>query len=454
MKKAAVNIGHARIRFGLILSLGIIPLLMGVTGCTTYVEQPRSQGYYQEPPRPRAEYVPPPPVYLQPTPVQVEVVIRTEDDFYEPLSEYGRWEVVGSYGRCWIPDRVDRDWRPYCNGHWERTESGWYWASDEPWGWATYHYGRWDLSPRFGWYWVPQTQWAPAWVSWHEGGGYVGWAPLQPSVRISSGGSVAVNVALIAPRAFVFVEPRRFLEPVRPATVVVNNTTIIKQTVNITNIKVVNNTVINEGPRTQIIEQASGQQVRAVPVRELRRKQEAEVVTRQRSASAGREKKEKDVPAPVRNGAEPGVTKAPLDAPRRTKESEATAREQAQPGGRELENRTQAEAQRRAEETAAKAQETARSKAKAAESAAQLEAQRHSQESDRKVQAEAQRTGRGKAKEAEITAQRQPQPRGNGLDKKAKAEVEKKASNKRDLRPKRGPFVSEPSDTNSIQKAP
>jgi len=81
------------------------------------------------------------------------------------------------------------------------------------------------------------------------------------------------------------------LQPVRPATVVVNNTTIINKTVNITNIKVVNNTVINEGPRTQLIEQASGQQVRAVPVRGLRRKQEAEVVARQRvTPAAGQEK--------------------------------------------------------------------------------------------------------------------------------------------------------------------
>ena len=31
------------------------------------------------------------------------VEIRAESDFYEPLTPYGRWEVVGSYGRCWIP---------------------------------------------------------------------------------------------------------------------------------------------------------------------------------------------------------------------------------------------------------------------------------------------------------------------------------------------------------------
>ena len=101
--------------------------------------------------------------------VDVGVAIHTESDFYEPLTPHGEWVVVGSYGRCWRPSRVEADWRPYCNGSWQRTDAGWYWASDEPWGWATYHYGRWDFDAEFGWYWVPQTQWAPAWVSWHEG---------------------------------------------------------------------------------------------------------------------------------------------------------------------------------------------------------------------------------------------------------------------------------------------
>src|SRR5579859_436419 len=159
------------------------------------------------------------------------VEIRSESDFYEPLAPHGEWVVIGSYGRCWRPGHVARDWRPYCNGNWQRTEAGWYWVSDEPWAWATYHYGRWDFTDQYGWYWVPRTQWAPAWVSWHEGGGYVGWAPLQPSVTISAGGFVGFNEASIPPRGFVFVEQGRFLDPIRPATVVVNSTTIINKTV-------------------------------------------------------------------------------------------------------------------------------------------------------------------------------------------------------------------------------
>ncbi len=232
-------------------------------GCTTYIRQP-----YEA----RAD-----------EPSSVE--IHAESDFYEPLSSYGRWEVVGSYGRCWIPGHVDAGWRPYCNGNWQRTDAGWYWASEEPWGWATYHYGRWDLSAEFGWYWVPQTQWAPAWVSWHEGGGYIGWAPLYPTSRFR-GDSVEVDVRIISPRAYVFVEERQFLSPVRPTTVVVNNTTIINKTVNITKIKVVNKTVINEGPHTTVIEQASGRKLQVVPVRQLRSQEEAPVVAKHSTPSS------------------------------------------------------------------------------------------------------------------------------------------------------------------------
>jgi hypothetical protein len=66
----------------------------------------------------------------------------TFDTFYDPLSTYGEWVTVGSYGRAWRP-RVAVGWRPYYYGRWEWTNEGWLWVSDEPWGWAAYHYGRW-----------------------------------------------------------------------------------------------------------------------------------------------------------------------------------------------------------------------------------------------------------------------------------------------------------------------
>src|SRR5205809_3532759 len=89
----------------LVITFGSTALLGALTGCTTYFEQP-----------PREVHVtPPPPVYV--TPASVE--IRSESEFYEPLSPYGRGEVVGAYGRCWIPRRVASDWRPYSHGYWQ-----------------------------------------------------------------------------------------------------------------------------------------------------------------------------------------------------------------------------------------------------------------------------------------------------------------------------------------------
>jgi len=452
-------------RFVYLLSPLVLPALMG---CVGYVDHPR-ETYSPPPPAyvpPAPVYAPPPVVYVQPTPayvpppaVQVEVSagsvgveIRSESDFYEPLTPYGRWEVVGAYGRCWIPSRVDPEWRPYSHGNWQRTDAGWYWASDEPWAWATYHYGRWDLSPEFGWYWVPQTQWAPAWVSWHEGGGYVGWAALQPSVRLSVEGSVALNVALIAPRAFVFVEPRHFLEPVRPTTVVVNNTTIINNTVNITNVKVVNNTVINEGPRTQVIEQASGQKLQAVPVRQLRLKQEAPVVAQQRMAMPLREKKDATVQTPSAGGIAPRETKGPVPVQSGVQQNALTPQEQSQKTARELENKTQVESQRLAGEVAAKAHDE--SKARELERKAQLDAQQRAVDLQSQTRAESQRrASEATAKVQEQTQLQAAEAQRKELDQKVRAEAQKKPNAQPELSPRQEQIRSDQRGTNTLKKA-
>src|SRR5437870_2167034 len=261
-----------RVRFVLCGTLAV-----ALTGCTTYVEHSPAPTVYVSPP-----VAEPPPVVVTPAESPV-VAIQTESDFYEPLSPHGEWVVVGSYGRCWRPTRVEVGWRPYADGQWRRTDAGWYWASDEPWGWATYHYGRWDWSVGFGWIWVPHTQWAPAWVSWRQGAGYVGCAPLPPSARIGASGILEARETTVAPRTFVFVSEQRLMEPVHPKTAIVNNTTVINQTINITKVQVVNRTVINDGPQPEVIERKSGRKIEAVPVHELRRHEETLVAGRQRN---------------------------------------------------------------------------------------------------------------------------------------------------------------------------
>jgi hypothetical protein len=100
--------------------------------------------------------------------------------FYDNLADQGTWIQSSDYGYVWQPTITDADWAPYTEGHWVYTDYGWTWVSDEPWGWATYHYGRWANIGGLGWVWVPGYTWAPAWVSWRYGGGYCGWAPLPP----------------------------------------------------------------------------------------------------------------------------------------------------------------------------------------------------------------------------------------------------------------------------------
>jgi hypothetical protein len=100
--------------------------------------------------------------------------------FYDQLGNDGTWIQTDDYGYVFQPNVDDPNWAPYTDGQWVYTEDGWTWVSDEPWGWATYHYGRWAFIDGTGWIWVPGDQWAPAWVSWRFGGGYVGWAPLPP----------------------------------------------------------------------------------------------------------------------------------------------------------------------------------------------------------------------------------------------------------------------------------
>lgn len=109
--------------------------------------------------------------------------------FYHNLRPHGEWIQIDYDLVVWKPYRVDRYWSPYSVGHWEYTGYGWYWESYEPFGWATYHYGRWYNDDFYGWVWVPGYEWGPSWVEWRYSDNYIGWAPLPPyaSFRINVG---------------------------------------------------------------------------------------------------------------------------------------------------------------------------------------------------------------------------------------------------------------------------
>jgi hypothetical protein len=199
-----------------------------------------------------------------------------ESLFYSELSPYGRWIQRGSYGWVWEPTRVPVGWRPYTQGRWVNTDYGWTWVSQEPWGWATYHYGRWMLDPEYGWLWVPGREWGPAWVSFQQGDGYIGWAPLPPSVGFRAGFGIQIGglnlSASIDPYAYSFVPEREFLRD-RVASVILppaRNVTFVHRTRNITDIAVVNNRIVNRSVPVQRIEQVTGQPVRRFRLNETR----------------------------------------------------------------------------------------------------------------------------------------------------------------------------------------
>jgi hypothetical protein len=107
----------------------------------------------------------------------------------EDLASYGDWESSGDYGPVWYPSGVAVDWQPYRYGHWTWIAPwGWTWVEAEPWGFAPFHYGRWN---RFGdrWGWIPgpvfvRPIYSPALVVFLGGGGFgavlTGWFPLGP----------------------------------------------------------------------------------------------------------------------------------------------------------------------------------------------------------------------------------------------------------------------------------
>jgi hypothetical protein len=195
--------------------------------------------------------------------------------FQSNLQPYGRWLDRGQYGRVFVP-RVSRtSWRPYSLGHWVETDYGSTWISDEPFGWATYHYGRWLFDPELGWVWVPGTEWGPAWVDFEESDGYIGWAPLPPSVEFDYGSGLRLGGFRagydVPATSYCFVEERRFLEP-RIATYIAaptRNVNFIHRARRLTSYAVENQRVINRSLPVARLERATGRRVQRFQVADV-----------------------------------------------------------------------------------------------------------------------------------------------------------------------------------------
>lgn len=195
----------------------------------------------------------------------------SDQEFYDDLQQYGTWVQDDQYGDVWVPD-VDGDFRPYAtNGYWIQTDYGTTWVSGYPWGWATFHYGRWRYDDYYGWEWIPGHEWAPAWVSWRQGGGYYGWAPMGPgiSITISLGG-----IGLSLPDSYWIYAPARYITSryvYRYYTPHARIANIIRHTTYIHNTYVYNKRTYITGPRPADIQKITRQKVNVYKINNANR---------------------------------------------------------------------------------------------------------------------------------------------------------------------------------------
>ena len=217
---------------------------------------------------------PPAPAPPPPPPQESEPEVSYQS-FYDQLSPYGQWIDDPNYGYVWLPD-AGPDFKPYAtNGHWVYTEDGWTWASNYPWGWAAFHYGRWFFQDGYGWMWMPGTEWAPAWVTWRSSQDYYGWAPLEPEISVDASYGGGYNPP---PQYWCFV-PHQYVGSPQIRNYYVNetrNVTIVNNTTIIHNTTIVNNqgggrprnVNYGRGPDPQEVGRYSGAAVRPVVIRQ------------------------------------------------------------------------------------------------------------------------------------------------------------------------------------------
>jgi hypothetical protein len=137
----------------------------------------------------------------------------------EDLSEYGEWIHTRKYGYVWKPYSTATssyaNWSPYRYGNWRWIPPyGWTWVNDEPWGYATYHHGRWVYLDNH-WAWTPYGQtrarrnwWRPALVVVTYSGSLICWYPLPYNYGYYNYNSV-------------YIDRRRYNRTI------INNTTVV-----------------------------------------------------------------------------------------------------------------------------------------------------------------------------------------------------------------------------------
>lgn len=115
---------------------------------------------------------------------------------FAALDAAGAWRSDPKFGEVWVPTDPPGGWAPFRFGHWRWVAPwGWTWIDDQPWGFATSHYGRWAFADG-QWVWAPgklqaHPSYAPAVVAFlgtpgvglsypDSFGPAIAWFPLAP----------------------------------------------------------------------------------------------------------------------------------------------------------------------------------------------------------------------------------------------------------------------------------
>lgn len=151
------------------------------------------------------------------------------------------------------------------------TEYGWTWVSDYPWGWAPFHYGRWDLDNSYGWFWVPGNEWGPSWVTWRSGNGYYGWTPMRPGMSNNPGfGNNYDDLDrwyFVRERDFGRSDMHRYYANRSDYHTIINNSTVINNTY----VDRSRNSTYITGPSRNDVQRVTGRKINTVSVRDNQR---------------------------------------------------------------------------------------------------------------------------------------------------------------------------------------
>ena len=201
--------------------------------------------------------------------------------FYSSLSHYGEWIELQPDVYAWRPLHIHHDWRPYMDGRWVWTNDGWFWVSNEPFGWATFHYGRWYDDDYYGWIWMPGYDWAPAWVEWRYDDDYIGWSPLPPYATFNINIGIHFTTRWVAPLHYwSFVRYRHFCEPrvvnyYEPAE---RTRRFFGNTRSRSDYSYERDRIINRGVDRELVERRGGERIRTAEITETRDRQTERVV--------------------------------------------------------------------------------------------------------------------------------------------------------------------------------